>query len=116
MKYILLLLISLASLSSSAIDVYSEGDELFVLATSGLRMREAPINGSSVTTIPYGEEVKILKIEAYDLREEFRRTYDGISVTWPKVEYKGKVGYVFDGFLCRLPAPKLENTEFYQYL
>ena len=116
MKYLFLFFLCLTSLSTSAIDIYSEGDELFVLATSGLRMREAPVDGSSVVSIPYGAKVKVLKVVEIESREEFRRTYDGISGTWPKVEYKGKVGYVFDGFLCRLPAPKLEGERFYDYL
>ena len=82
----------------SAIDSYEVGDQLHVLAPSGLRIRTAPQNGEKTELIPYSGKI------------------EGFSGKWIKVCYKFYKGYVFDGFLSHVPAPFLGKGNFAQYL
>jgi hypothetical protein len=83
-----------------AIGRYNIGDTLQVFALSGIRLRDKP-GGTVLTTIPYGSQVVTLERMPGD-REE---TVDGIVGNWVSVSFKGKKGYVFDGYLSILPAP-----------
>ncbi|MEL6133870.1 MAG: SH3 domain-containing protein [Bacteroidota bacterium] len=86
------------------------------MAPSGLRMRNAPQTGGTVTTIPYGAKVTIQLVPSPEAYEQYGQNVDGLFGIWPKVSYDGQTGYVFDGFLSRFPAPSLQNTDPYQYL
>jgi len=91
---------------------YKAGDKLNVFAVSGLTLRDKPdIKGGKVAAVPYGASVTVL---AEDL---FKNPYQStemkgfdIKGNWVKVQVNGKEGYLFDGFLLKLAAPK-ENSE-----
>lgn len=100
--------------------IYQSQDSSAVWAISGLNMRKSPnLNSKKITTIPYGESVKIIEkntissILKVSLQPEI--SFDKgkipaiqIEGNWTKVRYKDKIGYVFDGFLSKLPALKIE--------
>lgn len=77
----------------------SGGASRFVLALSGLRLRDVP-NGNIITTIPYGEVVVV-----EDDPHKVAITVEGLEGFWAKVKWKGQSGWVFNGFLSRFPAP-----------
>lgn len=84
---------------------FIEGQELNVLAKSGLKLREAPIAGKTLSIIPYGAQVTVLN------SSEFTCLEDQIEWTkgrWIEVSYEGQRGFVFDGFLSDFPLPELE--------
>jgi hypothetical protein len=106
---------------------YFEGDTLFVWADGGLTIRDtASLNGEKLALIPYGSKVvalssnfetiaKSFSIEIV-LEGEYEEPYTNkkaktpsleIFGIWSKVEYKGIVGYVYDGYLSRHEAPIL---------
>lgn len=43
-------------------------------------------------------------------------TYEQIGGQWVKVSYKSQTGYVFDGYLSKMPAPSLQDSSLWEYL
>ena len=90
---------------------FKEGETLNVWAASGLNMRDKPdAKGQKLATIPYGAKVLVqtnIGVKVPFEIEEFK----GFTVKgyWLLVKYGNTEGYVFDGFLSRLPTPK--NTK-----
>ncbi len=80
---------------------YAVGETLHVLATSGLRLRDAPSGKTVLATLPYGAKVIAGETAPYPPAEKI----DGLAGSWIKATYKGKSGYVFDGYLGVFPAP-----------
>jgi hypothetical protein len=109
-KYIFGLLLSLFLLPAAGFCLtnYTIGDQLYVLAPSGLVLREkASAQGNKITTVALGETVTVLK-------ENFRKVphsvleFKGYNIRgfWVKVRTAdGQEGYVFDGYLSRYQAP-----------
>lgn len=106
--------------SIDAADYYSAGDTLWVWAQTGLHMREKPDNNSRVfETIVKGEMVVVMESINHDypyslevIKSEYRVNEDNKKVKspnlvlrgyWAKVRYNGKVGYVFDQYLSKIP-------------
>lgn len=119
MKTLLIHLFLLCSLSSVfSIETYTTGDNLYIWAISGLNMRANPdAKAAKVLNIPYGEKVKIidtdLRVHPFSYTMISQKSQDGargwvLDGHWVKVEYYGKQGYVFDGYLGRFPA--ITNT------
>ncbi|MBL8019598.1 MAG: SH3 domain-containing protein [Leptospirales bacterium] len=74
----------------------------FVAASDGLRMRSTPtLNGEKITTIGNGAKVKVL--EEGDVFE-----VDGLKSNWYKIEFAGKEGWAFGGYLTR-PTMDVES-------
>lgn len=86
---------------------FKEKETLYVWASKGLNMREKPDAKAMKTgTIPYGSKVIVqsnigLKIpfEVEEIKGFVVKGY------WLLVKYGNTEGFVFDGFLSRLPAP-----------
>lgn len=108
---------------------YSSGDTLHVWAMPSLNMRSAPnLTANIVEKIAYGEKVVVApgfdSIWQYPSEVEFFTLDESPNAGWKffwgdsipaqkSIQYKGnwvkvvfgqKTGYVFDGFLSRLPA------------
>ncbi|MCP4138171.1 MAG: SH3 domain-containing protein [bacterium] len=84
---------------------YKKGQALYVYALTGLNLRKKPeSSGKKIATIPYGKKVRVLTLTKKIL------TAGNIKGYWIEVSYKGKKGYIFDGFLSSLPAPKLNDA------
>ncbi len=115
-KFLFFSLLLCMSSFSFGQDRYKKGDILYVMAPSGLRMRQSPQKGAPMTTIPYGAKVKVEGFPTGEEINKYRQKVDGIWGFWPKVTYDGGTGYVFDGFLSRLPAPALGEGDIKAYL
>lgn len=89
-----LLLLTLLSFPSMAQLDCSRQMSCKVIAPSGMRMRSTPsLKASVVTSVPHDSLVRACN-------ETFgEMTYEDMVGNWRKVDYKGKVGYMFDGFL-----------------
>lgn len=76
-----------------------------VTAPSGLILRESPGSGY-LGVIPLGDTISYCRDSTYG-----ELSYEGISGFWRKVQYRGKVGFSFDGFLetvdLKLPSDSL---------
>ncbi|MCB1178509.1 MAG: SH3 domain-containing protein [Leptospiraceae bacterium] len=86
--------------------VFAEGDSLYIHAVTGLKMRENPSEKSKViNSFPYGAKVE--KIETSQIISNI----SGFTDYWIKVKSKNKIGYMYGGFLSRLPTPKNNESE-----
>lgn len=99
---------------------YQPGDSMYVWAQSGLKMRVAPnLKGEKILTIPYGTKVQIdsyqnelpeIKVRVVEAQKidgtEYKSFY--LKGHWCKVTYLDTVGYIFDGYLSKMPTFQLE--------
>ncbi len=93
--------------------LYNPGDRLYVLALSGLSVRQDPvITGKKLLKVQYGETIKVLM----DRKSRKIFEYEGIRGFWVFSEYNNIRGYMFDGFLSRLPAPNPGSRSIENYL
>jgi hypothetical protein len=91
---------------------FKDGETLNVWATSGLNMRDKPdAKATKIAAIPYGAKVVVLPNIGVKIPFEVEE-FKGFSVKglWLLVKYGDKEGFVFDGFLSRLPAPKKNDS------
>jgi hypothetical protein len=105
-----IIVLSIVSFHSLAIQNYTTGQALNVLASSGMNLRDAP-KGTVLQKIPYGARVKALHAKSNANAE----TVEGIKGNWVKVEYNGATGFLFDGFLSALPVPELNGANLLAY-
>ncbi len=108
MKKIFLLLsacIICAGLSASAgAQSFKNDSQVYVLSISGVNLREDPSTTSKVLElVPYGTKLTVM--ETADKTQEV----DNLKGGFVKVTYRGKTGYLFDGFLSSLQAPDLKK-------
>lgn len=110
-----------------AATLYQPGDSMYVWAKSGLKMRIEPsLKGDKILTIPYGTKVKIdsykEELPEVKVRVVKAQKIDGMEYKsfylkghWCRVNYLGTEGYIFDGYLSKLPTfdlePYLNNSE-----
>ncbi len=81
---------------------YIEGDQLKVIARSGLKLREEPsLNSRVFAKMQMGDEVTVLNTLSF----ERKQTIELVEGTWIYVDYHGMKGFTFDGFLSNLPTP-----------
>lgn len=74
---------------------------LYNMATSGLNLRSQPKSQSRVVTkIPYGTKMKV------EERTGIKGQSGWIEDEWIKVEFRGRMGYVFAGYLSEMKAPE----------
>lgn len=75
---------------------YSKSTKLYILSENGVNLRSAPgLESEKIVNVPHGGEVTIAQLPAAG--DAF--TYEKIPGYWVKVKYKGKTGWIFDGFL-----------------
>ena len=99
---------------------YQPGDSMFVWAKSGLKMRTTPsLQGDKILTIPYGTKVKIdsyqeelpeIKVRVVEAQKIADMDYKSFYLKghWCRVVYLNTVGYIFDGYLSKMPTFDLE--------
>ncbi|MEZ4949436.1 MAG: SH3 domain-containing protein [Saprospiraceae bacterium] len=74
-------------------------DKLLVCAESGLVLRSEPtLKGEKLGLLKYGSEVMVIDTSAGN-----PYVYEDIEGKWLFVEFQEMKGFVFDGFLTRLP-------------
>lgn len=106
-KYFALLLLGFIHFTSYA--QFDCGNQLDcrITAPSGMRLRATPsLKAKVVTSVPYDSMVVACQ-------ETFgQMTYEDMTGYWRKVEFHGKVGYMFDGFLeiLSVKSPVLKTT------
>ncbi|MCB0545040.1 MAG: hypothetical protein KDC70_16050 [Saprospiraceae bacterium] len=103
--------------TASAIDQYQPGDTLYVWAGSGLVLRKSyTLNSAKLRSIPYGTML-IARNYAGDKRTEVEAvpgfTANGEKMPpvtlrgdFAQVIFRGDTGYVYDGYLSKMPALK----------
>ncbi len=93
---------------------FKDDETIHVWASSGLNMRSKPdAKAEKIATIPYGAKVVVLPNIGVKIPFEVEE-FKGFVVKgyWLLVKYENTEGFVFDGFLSRLPAPKPNKQDF----
>ncbi len=101
--------ILILALSEGYTVAYKNSDRMYVLASS-LNMRSQPsVKARKIATIPLGARVKVIKKTNKAYQSE------GIKGHWVKVKYGKRIGYLFDGYLSKLPAPPKNSKSLKHY-
>jgi hypothetical protein len=84
-------------------------DLLNVFAPSGLKVKSRPSMRRTRTMgiLPYGAQVEVVDTTDQEL------LVDWINARWVEVKYQGESGYIFSGYLSRLPVPPTEPDSCY---
>lgn len=109
MKTLIFFLVTFMSITvSSANDLmFQSSDTLFVNSFSGLNMRSAPhLDAPIVGTLTHGKRVLVQSISAKEEIIENRKS------RWVQVKAKGRIGYLFGGFLSSVKPMKLTYRNF----
>lgn len=90
---------------------YAETKEnYYVLIKSGLSLRKKPsINSKKIGTLKYNSQIKIIK------ETEKISTFEEIEDNWVEINYKGKKGYIFSGYLSRVKGPNYNIRSLKKY-
>lgn len=107
-KNLALSLTSFALLFSSTIfaNDFIEGQQLSIVAPSGLSLRDAPSQmGRVLDIVNFGEEVTVINSSEVVCKSE---KIEWVTGEWILVNYQGQEGYMFDGYLTDLPLPQYE--------
>lgn len=84
---------------------YKKGDKLFVVALSGLKIRNNSSAESEVIgKVNYGDLIEI--IDTPNKKYE----YDNINGFWVLIKYNNIKGYIFDGYLSKYTSPINKGT------
>lgn len=92
-----------------------------VWAINGLNIRSAPnAKAAKIGAFKFGDSLLIEATTTFTYREQFAPKPPGkknaiyIESQWVKVNYKGQIGYIIDGYLLPIPCPnKKENSASY---
>lgn len=80
----------------STLSIFAQNPDLYIIAKSGLKLREAAsLTANPIQTVAMGEKVKWIST---DYKKSV--SVEGINGYMAKVQYAGKTGYMFDGFLA----------------
>lgn len=91
---LVLLAVMIAACSKGGNDATKSESVMYVDAGAGLRMRSSADTGAAVIlTIPNGSQVAVLEIAEPQIE------ISGKTGRWTKVQYQGKEGWVFGGYL-----------------
>ncbi|MEO0340516.1 MAG: SH3 domain-containing protein [Bacteroidota bacterium] len=104
--FFLLVLSTLTLISTKPSETTKPNGSYYVLAKSGLRLRAAAdLDSQKKATIPFGAKVEL--IEAASAADML---VDNLPGGMAKVQYGDLTGFVFDGYLCKMPVrQKIEN-------
>jgi hypothetical protein len=130
MKYccFLISLLILNFASAKGITKFNQGDKVNVWVLKGIKLYSEPNSKSKpLSTIAYGSVVEILSSETDSLKSfqgsitnDISRVPVMLKGHWVKISFQQKQGYVFDGYLSRMPCLKLSkqgvSEEFETYI
>ncbi len=106
MRYLTAIIILAVASSLLATNPTTPSQSLTVVAPSGLTLRQAPdANSPAIKIVPYGDQV-IVRHDQPDTT--FNQRISWVDGEWIVVEHEGEVGFIFDGYLSKLPLPSTD--------
>lgn len=106
MKHIFVLIFGIFAWSLTAQVECEFTRKYTITAESGMKMRAEPKAGTPVVTYVMHDSVVTACDQSFGAA-----TFEEIDGDWRRVNYKGKVGYMFDGFLTRIDQPVVTAVE-----
>jgi hypothetical protein len=110
-----ILVILLIPFKSFGISGYDYGDTLTCLAVSGLKIRSEPGGNTVIGKVPLGGKVVVCPKPWGFPSGLLPYEAEGIKGSWVQVKFDQLTGFVFDGFLSKLPAPSLQHHNLKDY-
>ena len=118
-QVLILMLLCLDFQSVNANSTYDWGDTLHVWATSGLNMREGPrTDFPKMKKLEYGDKVQVIDdylrstpLSITVIKKSKKSAAFVMKGHWVRVIIGNQEGYVFDGYLSRLPVLKNKKDE-----
>jgi hypothetical protein len=118
------LLIQLIFVNTYAADNFKNGEQVNVWAVDGLPLKQEPsASAKNIMLMPYGQQVTVVGTfkSALPVNIKLINSNKLLKLTgnWIKISYKGRQGYVFGGYLSKMPvfirgnAPGFESDEEY---
>ena len=105
----ILAIILLSTTSLTAQRNYKKGDQVFILAPSGLNIRNLPsLSGEKIGKALFKDKVEVIGYG--ESPQAF--SYTGIDGHWLEIDYNGLEGYVFDGLVSRFPISGVKEDIF----
>ncbi len=90
---------------------FKPSEKLNVWLIDGVQLKVNPAEDSkTITTIAYGTSLNVIKLKSaaktstIDFKSNAFKTPYKLSGKWVKVEFNGKQGYVFGGYLSAMPV------------
>lgn len=116
---LILILLCLDFQSVNANSTYEWGDTLHIWATSGLNMREGPgTDFPKIKKLEYGEPVKVIDdylrstpLSITVIKKSKDSDAFNLKGHWVRVLIGTQEGYVFDGYLSRLPVLRITKKD-----
>lgn len=91
--------------------ILNSGDKLNVWLLDGIQVKESPAEKSkTLATLTYGSSVTVIKERTHkkeltvDFKSDAFKAPYKLKGKWIKVNFNGKAGYVFDGYLSGMPV------------
>ena len=117
-QVLILMLLCLDFQSVNANSTYDWGDTLHVWATSGLNMREGPgTDFPKMKKLEYGDKVQVIDdylrstpLSLTVIKKSKKNAAFVMKGHWVRVIIGSQEGYVFDGYLSRLPVMKIKKN------
>lgn len=117
-QFLILMLLCLDFQSVKANSIYNSGDTLYIWAKSGLNMREGPgTDFPRMKKLEYGEKVRVIDnylrstpLSLTILKKNKRHKQFKLNGHWVRVKIENIEGYVFDGYLSRLPVMEMKKN------
>ncbi len=125
------ILIVLLLLASAGLAAQENTDQLldirYVWAKSGLTLRAAGKSGAAkIAVIPYGAKVRLTGAEgdhaevsvlkAVEVSSDLKSKAWAMSANYLEVEWEGKTGWAYGGYLLRFPVPSPERQSIEEWL
>jgi uncharacterized protein YgiM (DUF1202 family) len=106
-----LLLLFTFNLVAKISPISGSGDKLNVWLLDGLQLKEsAATKSKTIATLPYGSSVTVIKESTpnkaltVDFKSDAFKAPYKLKGKWIRVNFNGKTGYVFDGYLSAMPV------------
>ena len=118
LKFIITIFLAIILSEFSIANFYKKGDTLHVWATSGLNMREGPgTDFPKMKKLDYGDKVQVIDdylrstpLNITVIKKSQKSAAYVMKGHWVRVIIGSQEGYVFDGYLSRLPILKKRKT------
>ncbi len=118
LKFIITIFLAIILSEFSIANFYKKGDTLHVWATSGLNMREGPgTDFPKMKKLEYGDQVEIIDQYLFStplsisiVKKSKKADEFVLKGFWVRVKIGSQEGYVFDGYLSRIPVMKFKQN------
>jgi hypothetical protein len=127
MRFLLVLFLTVSSILSAQGEAEELLDVRYIWAKSGLTLRaEGKTGADKIGVVPYGatvrltgeegDYVEVTALEALTISPDLKSKAWAMSAHYLEIEWEGKTGWVYGGYLVRFPVPAEGRQAFEEWL